>query len=287
MEVQTQWALAPYAPRLMLEKWLFNTASVLFDAEYASMILAPVAGILLLLLIYGAFRMFRSERRSVALFLLTLGAVIVVEQVATDVVTHGHQSTTARYLIPLWTAFLVSSSLLFGRLIADESGAVRKGWFAAFCAVLMCATASSAINSSATVWWDNNDNYPSTSIAKDINASSTPPLVVSEGHWTEVLVMSHYLEPQARFLLFKTQPPFPLPIAQDAFLLAPSAATLRAFRAQPGYAVVPVPVAPLESAAILSFHKAVQKSEKDVVASDRAKWQSTFLFRLESRVASI
>ncbi|MBV8435601.1 MAG: hypothetical protein JO029_15080 [Candidatus Eremiobacteraeota bacterium] len=280
--VETGWALSLYPPKLMLEKWLFNTGTVLFDAEYANMLLAPLAGLLLLVLAYAVFRFLRDENASTRWFVIALGGVIALQQILTDVITHGHESTTARYLAPLWVALLVVLALFFGRGIA---GGFRGGWIFAFCAVLALAGFSNAINSAAVAWWDNNDNYPSTTIAQRINDTSAP-LVLSEGHWTEVLVLSHYLEPQTRFVLFKSKPPSAWPPAANTFLLAPSTRTLDALASRPRLDLVQVPIRPLASDAMLSFHDALRKAQADVPGAQRLRWQNNFLFRLESRVAT-
>jgi uncharacterized membrane protein YqjE len=281
--VEQSWAFNPYPMKLMLEKWAFNAASVLFDAEYADMRLVVAAGLMLALLAYAAVWNIRRNRKS-AWFIATLGGTIAAEQILVDLATHGHESTTARYLIPLWISLLLSLAAFFAHAFEHRSRMVASGWFAAFAVVLVLAGISSKINSSAVVWWDNNDNYPSTSIAAEINASGASPLVVSEGHWAEVLVVSHYVAPQTQFFLFRNHPPAVIPLRHDAFLLAPSAATLRTMRENPRYSLVQVPIASLDSQALLNFHKNVRAAQRGL--SGGVSWQNAFLFRLEPRVAT-
>jgi len=281
--LEQKWGFDPYPLRLMIEKWAFNSASVLFDGEYARTQLMVFAAASLLLIAVAAVYVMRTEKPATRLFLIMLGGVIAVQQIGTDILTHGHESTTARYLVPLWLAALLVVATFLGRRLAVEPSRISTGWFAALLIVLAVAGTSSAMNSSAVVWWDNNDNNPSTTIAADINASGPTPLVVSEGHWAEVLVMSHYLRSGTHFVLFKHTPPLPLPHSLDAFLLTPSARTLADFRTQHEYELVPVPVAPLASSSVLSFHQAVQKAQS--VLQNRVTWQQSYLFRLENRVA--
>jgi uncharacterized membrane protein len=282
--VEMAWGFNPYPPRLYLEKWVFNFGAVLFDAEYTNMLLAPIAGVLLLFMLYGFIRAMRDETVSTRWMLLTLGGAIAVQQIATDILMHGHESTTARYLLPLWTALLVGLALFFGRRFMDASSRSAGVWLAVLCIVLLGSTVSSAINSSAIAWWDNNDNTPSTEIASVINASGPDPLVVSEGYWAEVMVLSHYVRPDTNFLLFKGEPPFPMQLARNSFLLVPSQTTLAAFRREPQYQLVPVPIQPMTSEAMLGFHRALKKTEATL--ANPIVWRKGFLYRLETRVAS-
>jgi len=282
IEIEQAWGFNPYPLRLDFEKWIFNAAAVLFDAEYADMLLAPLGGLLLILMLYAAIRVLRDEAPRVWWLLVALGGVVAAQQILTDVVTHGHESTTARYLLPLWLVTLAAVAMFFGRRMLSEDK-LRPAWFAGFCGVVALSMFSSILNSQAVVWWDNNDNTPSTTMAAQINASGAAPLVVSEGHWGEVLVMTHYVKPQTQFFLFKFLPPFPIPSKTPAFLLMPSKRTLAAFREHPGYDLVPVPIAPLTSRAVLTFHENVGAAQRGL--SDRVRWDTAYLFRLETRVA--
>jgi uncharacterized membrane protein len=256
MASSNAWAFTPYPLRVILEKWAFNAGSVLFDAEYANLRLVPIAAIVLILAIAAAVIALRKETPQTSWLLVALGASVAVPQIAVDFVTHGHTSTIARYMIPLWLVMLVALALFFGRRI-EERSLTYVAWSAAFCALLLVAGSSTAINSSAVGWWDNNDDYPWTRMANEINMSSHP-LVVSEGHWAHVLVMSHYVKPDTEFLLFKGAPPSGLRV-HDAFLMAPSDRTVTALESE-RYELAPIPIAPYTqaSAAIARFHESLE-----------------------------
>ncbi|MGB6985792.1 MAG: glycosyltransferase family 39 protein [Candidatus Aquilonibacter sp.] len=279
---EQQWTRIPYQLTAFISKWAFNTDTVLFDAEYADMRLLPIAAVMLFVILYSAFRLIRDESFRTWRLLVLLSAAIVLPQILLDLATRGHSSTESRYMIPLWLSLLVAVALLFGRALSRSRTGVAALPFAALCAVLAVATFSSARNSTAVVWWDNDDDYPSTAMAAEIDASGPRPLVVSEGHWAEVLVMSHYLSPDARLLLFKGTPPFPLPIARRTFLLAPSARTLAAFAREPQYALTAAALAPPGSEALLAFRAAVRK-RRPGATDDEAPGE--FLYRIQARVA--
>ncbi len=280
---EQQWTRIPYPLTAFISKWAFNTDTVLFDAEYADMRLLPLAAVTLFVMLYTVFRVIRDERFRTWWLLVLLSVAIALPQILLDIATRGHSSTESRYMIPLWLSLLVAVALFFGRALGrSRSGGVPILPFAGLCAVLAVATFSSARNSMAVVWWDNDDDYPSTAMAAEINASGPRPLVVSEGHWAEVLVMSHYLAPDTRLLLFKGTPPFPLPIARRTFLLAPSARTLAAFAREPQYALTPTALAPAESAALLGFRAAARKGHP---GSAEGEAPADFLYRIQVRVA--
>jgi uncharacterized membrane protein len=271
------WTKIEYPLRQFVEKWAFNAGTMLFDGEYASMRLLPVAAAALALIAYAAYRLFRDERPMVAWFVALPALVIAVPQILYDVATHGHESTESRYLIPLWFALLVALALFLDKRIRSGMRGFSGSWLTALAVVLLAAAGSDAINSSVPVWWDNDDNYPSTSMAAAIDASPSAPLVVSEGHWAEVLVMSHYVAGDTRFFLFKFTPPATLPLAANTFLLAPSPQIVATLRERAGYALDPVPVAPLLSTALLNFRRSML--DKNGGAADVASFGG-FLYRI-------
>jgi len=255
MASSNAWAFTPYPLRVILEKWAFNAGSVFFDAEYANLRLIPIAAVMLLLTLVAAVFVVRKEPASTTWLLVALGASVAIPQIAVDLVTHGHTSTVARYMIPLWMVMLIVVALFFGRGLSGSG--MQAFSFAALCAVLLVAGSSSAVNSAAVGWWDNNDDYPWTRMAGEINLGPHP-LVVSEGHWAHVLVMSHYVKPDAEFLLFKGAPPAGMRV-HDAFLMAPSGRTVTALESE-HYELQPVPIAPYTqaSAAISRFHESLE-----------------------------
>jgi hypothetical protein len=172
-----------------------------------------------------------------------------------DLLARAHASTEPRYLVPLWVALLVAVAIFFGRRIATSGTALNAPWLAAFCAVLALGAASSGESSGAPMWWDNQDHYPSTSIANSINGAGSSPLVVSLGPAPEVLVLSHYLRADARFLLLPDRGRLPRGLARSTFLLTPSIETLAELRARAAYSITAVPVAELAGAALTGFRR--------------------------------
>ncbi len=233
------WTDTSVTLRAWAKQWYFNVASVLFDAEFNNKWLAPVAAVAAIFLAYACYRVQRDESRQTASFLATLAIPITVAALALDIVTHGHGSTVARYLIPLWFAVLASVAIFLGRKLI-LNGRLHASWFAAFCVVLAITTVSTAINSSASAWWDNHD-IPSAFIARTVSAGDSPLVMAGLNPNPVVLEMSHYFPPSTTFLLFASAPPFPLPSGHTDFLLIPSPATLDAFRVHPGYSLQRVP----------------------------------------------
>ncbi|MGH7661230.1 MAG: glycosyltransferase family 39 protein [Vulcanimicrobiaceae bacterium] len=258
MSSSNEWLFTPYPVRIVAEKWLFNAGSVLFDAEYANLRLIPIAGAMLLVVLAGCVAFFREERHRSKWLLAAVGGAIALPQIAVDLAAHGHESTIARYMVPLWLVMLIGLGLFLGRRIERPSGALSVTWIAVLCGVLAVASASSVVNSSAIGWWDNNDDYPWTKMAAEINVTDHP-LVVSEGHWAAVLVMSHYVKPDTRFLLF-TSVPTSLPLTQNAFLLAPSQRIADALQRRYKFRVVPIRPYTQASAAVAKFHDALDSA---------------------------
>lgn len=249
----------PYSLTGYFGKWAFNIAAVLFDAEYARLWLAPLALGALLLLVWATIALFREQPRAVMVFIVSLGLFITIEQVLPDVIFGGHESTTARYVLPVWLALVLALAMFFGKQrLAPRAGRLNAVAVGFFLVVLFVAAVSSTINSASVAWWDNDGEYPSILIAARINNSGPAPIVVSEGHWSEVYVLSHYVKPDVSFLLFNRHPPFPINVTSTMFLLDPSRETLAAFKRQASYQLDPIPFASLVSAASVSFHTSLQ-----------------------------
>lgn len=280
------WASSPYPLYLTLEKWVFNIGAVFFDAEYANVHWAALTAVMLVLLFYSIVQLFRDETPVTKWFLTILGLVSAVPQLLIDLATHGHASAIARYQIPLWVALLLVLAIFIGRrLVTNDERYVNPAWCAVFCVILAISALSTAINSRAVSWWDNDDIYPSTSMAAVINAGGAAPLVLSEklrldlGVDWEVLVMSHYLSPSTRFLLFDRMPPFPLPNSASLYLLAPSKVTLAKFSHEPQYRLRAISIAPLGSALLQNYRKSLEHARVRTAVSTLPP--SAFLYRIQ------
>lgn len=249
------WTYTTYPLQLFIEKWCFNIGSVLFDAEYGNMRLLAIAIAMMLLIVYAVVRMFRDEKPATAWFVAAPALTIALPALLIDVLVRAHASTEPRYLVPLWIALLVAVAVFFGRRITSDGVVRNVPWLAGFCVVLVLQAASSAGSSGASMWWDNQDHYPSTSIAERIDAAGPSPLVVSAGPAPEVLVMSHYVPIDSQFLLLPDHGHLPHHLKRDTFLLTPSVATLAELRAGSAYSITPIPVTELASAALTGFHR--------------------------------
>jgi len=279
------WARNYYPFHLILEKWVFNLGAILFDAEYANLLLTPVAGAMLLLLIYSVVRLLRDESANVIWFLSTLAVGVALPQFLIDIATHGHASAIPRYEFPLWVALAAGLGLFFGRRIADDKKHAGLAWSLVFGATLTIAALSSAISSAAISWWDNDDEYPSSTMAAYINESGPSPLIVAErlrlelGVDWQLLVMSHYLAPATRLLLFTGEPP-PLPLSRSSntFLLMPSRATLAAFETNPNVELTPVWTYSLASSMLQGYRRSLREAQ-----GRRSSRDVAFLYRVYRR----
>jgi uncharacterized membrane protein len=270
------WTRVPYPALEFIEKWAFNIGAVLFDAEFSTLRYAPLAALIVAIIAAAVVMLFRTENRTTTTMLASIGVAISVPQIALDIVQHGHSSTEGRYMVPLWIALILAVAILFGRGIEGAERA-RKGWSACFCAVLVIAAWSCIVNSRATMWWDNDDPYPTIQMADAIVSHEPDPFVVSEGHWAEVLVIAHYLPPTTRFLLFKQPSSIPLASVDSGFVMAPSLATVAAIRAKPGEKLVPVNIGSADSAPLREFRSRAMSGSIDVTLPALA-----YLYRVEA-----
>jgi uncharacterized membrane protein len=235
------WTNVPLPPREFVQTWAMNVVDVLFDAEWAHRWLDPVAIGIFALIGYSVYRAGRDQRREAMWFLAVLALSSALPFLLYDGVTKSHGSIVSRFLTPLWIALLVWTAALFASRLAAHSGRVAAWWLGAFCAVIALGTASSAVNSASAVWWDNHD-FPSSFVGRMVDRGEHPLVLLNRNPNPIVLVLSHYVTPNTRFLLYARKPRFPADLAASTFLVMPDPSTLSAFRNHTRYGLQQLPL---------------------------------------------
>ncbi len=257
---QLDWGANGYPLKALAQKWTFNVGALFFDGEFRTLLLAPIAIAIVLVVLALVANFVRRGDRAIARVLVPFGVATFVVLVGRDALFHSHFSVIARYLTPMWIAALfVCAAMLFAAMQTPRTRVPATSLWA----VLLCAgIASIGLRGFAENWWDNNDQIAYQAVAREIDDVPSP-VMVSERHPHVPLVMARYLRATDDIVLF--QGPVPaLPGDRDAFVVAPSPETLAALSARSRGRYDVVNVSPKMRTIIASFHKDVLGATKTV-----------------------
>ncbi|MEL6222680.1 MAG: glycosyltransferase family 39 protein [Cyanobacteria bacterium J06627_8] len=226
----------------LVNVWLRNLSRVFFSTDLGT------ANLLLLgLLGYALYRLYRETPRETWLFIIVLISVSAVPLLVTDVLTGGISSTRIRYLIPSYVgihlAFAYWLSRCLPRLTVNSPPRPQPKWLWTSVALVMLIgmVTVSIIDATRIVSWTKSDKgayYPA--IATAINAAETP-VVISDSSPTYILALSRLLSPNVALHLV-TRPIFleSVDTFSDIFVFDPSRRLQRVLQDKWGYDLEPV-----------------------------------------------
>lgn len=187
--------------------------------------LVPFILILLALISYSIYFLYRQTSQRVWLFVLTLIGVTAIAFIVPDFVL-GKRYGTTRFITPC----ILGIQLSLAHLLAIKttsffvSNQRQKIWeIVAFMLVLL-GVISCTISSKAEMWWNKapDKNKDNLQIAEIVNQSNQP-LMIKDGDLIPVQVLGYLLEPKVRFQLVKESDIPKIPDGfSDVFFLQPS-----------------------------------------------------------------
>jgi uncharacterized membrane protein len=161
----------------------------------------PIVLLVLALIIYAIYFLYRQTERPVWLFAIVLIGSICLPLMILDFGL-GKRYGTTRYILPsiigiqLAVAYLLSAKLTF----ADRSKWQQRIWSFIFCGLISVEISSSVLSSQAQMWWNKMpelyQDYPK--VATVIDRSSRP-LVITDAGITSVQILGHIVNEKTRF----------------------------------------------------------------------------------------
>jgi uncharacterized membrane protein len=187
--------------------------------------LVPFILIILALIGYSMYFLYRQTPQRVWLFVLTLIGVTAIAFIVPDFVL-GKRYGTTRFITPCILGIQLSLAHL---LVAKNtslflSNQRKKVWEIATFMLVLSGVISCTISSRAEMWWNkapdkNKDNFQ---IAEIVNQANQP-LLIKDGDLIPVEVLGYLLEPKVQFLLPKESDLPKIPDGfTDVFLFQPS-----------------------------------------------------------------
>lgn len=236
----TAWTVKKHNLLYLVKAWISDLSRVFLDLGVdrdSGALLVPLIffiPILLILVGYSLYYLWRKTPKHIWLFILTLIGVTALSLILPDVIFGGRSSTTARYLIPCYLGVHIAIAYLLATQITFIVNIQRqKLWQLVMIVLVSSGVLSCAIMSPASDWW--NTGYYDAEVERIIN-QATYPLLISDIEIADILSLSYRLDPKVRLqlepqcytcrldsqLVFKpNKPKFPDGFS-DVFLYMPS-----------------------------------------------------------------
>ncbi|MBE9127200.1 MULTISPECIES: glycosyltransferase family 39 protein [unclassified Coleofasciculus] len=167
--------------------------------------LIPFSFVLLMVLAlvsYSIYFLFRNSPERVWLFVLTLIATPALALILPDLIFGGQRSLVTRYLIPTFLGIQLAVAYLFATKLTPTASKLcsQKLWKGGIVVLISIGVLSSVNISQSEVWWNKADDNIHHTLASIINQAKKP-VVISDDWFPNVLSFSHQLEPKVRFQL--------------------------------------------------------------------------------------
>ena len=218
----------------LLNQWFLNLNRVFINGELYSFNL-----VLVLLVSYALFFLWRKTPQRTWLFVLTLVAVPFLALAIPDVRMGGERSLRIRYLFPAYLGIQIACAyLLTSQAIAIEWAKTwkQKIWQFVLAIVLAGGILACSVNAQTQVGWSKSIRksgyYP---VAANLINRADRPLVISDEPDIDILSFSYELKPTVKFQLVETPRQLKIPQGFDTIFLLNPSRRLRSALTRQGY----------------------------------------------------
>lgn len=211
----TSWraSLKPTLPEL-LQGWFRQPGRAFFDLNPSfhdplvyRIILMLANFILLVLVAYSLYVLYRKTSQRIWLFIFTLIGATLLPLALRDLILGGILSITPRYLTPSYLGFeLVVAYLLVTKFTSISSNIrQQKLWQFVPIAVVSVGVLCCAVISQADVWWNKGkvETLQDFREAAHIINQANNPLLISDDRTDTLMSVSYLLEPKVKILLIE------------------------------------------------------------------------------------
>jgi len=213
----TGWTAGHLSAPLYLGKWLFNAGTVFFDLDYVTLLLAPVAFLLVAAALWSVWTLVRTSSVREWSFVALVGGISALTLLGPDLVLHQSRAGQSRYLTPLW----LSLELAVAYALTSGSEVAKRRVFrdVVLSAFFIAGILSCAIGSSARTWWiaSNQKTLPAIASALALQPSATLIYVDDDDMLLEILPLSR---PSLHFTIHSEIDAAALGAPRDSFLIA-------------------------------------------------------------------
>ena len=203
IEQKTSWA-SSYQTSLInrVHLWKFNLSLLFVDFDYDFSSKNILLYLILILVIYSIYFLYRYTPKRVSMFVLTLMGVTALAQIFPDVTLGGRRSITPRYLLPSYIGIQLAVAYLLTTKIAVLSTDLwrKRLWQLVLIVLILLGVLSSGVSTQAKGWWTKGLSPNNLQVASIINQANQP-LMISDAFYPYILTLSHLLNPEVRLQL--------------------------------------------------------------------------------------
>ena len=206
----TDWSVKEFNLLLLPKRWVGNLSRVFLDFGFDesttlanAIVFVPLLLGLLILIAYSFYFLCSQTSKKVWLFILTLIAIPLMVLLFLDVTSGRLLSGTTRYLMPPYIGVQLTVIYLFSAKMTAFDRTIRSQqfWSLVFVAILTGSVLSCVMSFQARVWWSKGEAKHLDRIAKIVNQTDRPVLVVSDDYLARILALSYLLKPESNLQL--------------------------------------------------------------------------------------
>lgn len=201
----------------LIVTWLGNISRAFLDLGVNSSTsitylipLGIVIVIIVSVVIYSLYFIYKNTPKQVWLFVLTLIATPALALIIPDLIFGGYRSAMSRYLMPCQLGILIAVAYLLTNKLSSISLPrwQQKLWQLSGAVLISSAILSCIVSAQAETWWNIAYGYQFYPVASIIN-KATRPLVISEisgNNLGNLIALSYKLKPEVKFQLLEKPP---------------------------------------------------------------------------------
>ncbi len=196
------------------------------DSNKLKFALIPFIGIILTLIGYAVYVLYRKSSKKVWIFILTLIGSVGLPLIVLDFVFQKRYGTT-RYILPCILGIQLTVAYLFATKIRFSSTKIfqKQLWSVVGLLIIVSGIASCVISSQSQMWWnkfpEKHEQY--LKIANIVSRSDKALLISDRNIVPEIQILGHLVVPKVKFQVVpENQLPEISSDFSDIFLLQPS-----------------------------------------------------------------
>ncbi|MEO8285655.1 MAG: glycosyltransferase family 39 protein [Chloroflexota bacterium] len=208
--------------------WILNLGYPFIDVDfgYDSWLTYLVRWPAIILIGFALYYLFRTTPRQVWLFVVTLIGVTAAAYLVPDLLTGGVRSTVSRYLFPCFIGIELAVAYALSGLLTSARMWSRWTGRAVAATAVVVGVVSCTISMGADTWWTKTVSPELPQVARAVNASEHPLLIVSNPWPTNIgdaFSLSYMLDPKVRLELVQDASAPVIPDGfSDVFLFNPT-----------------------------------------------------------------
>ena len=207
------WASVKMSPLSLVKRWAGIVSRIFIDfgldsndsLTSALPLFIPIL-IVLFLVGYSIYFIYRQTPKRVWLFTLTLIGITPLALIAEDLIFGGLLSTTARYLFPCFLGIQLTVAYLLATQLTFSVKWQQKLWQIAMIVLISSGVLSCVASSQAEVWWNKGSSVTKNDpeVAHIINQAAHPLLISNTDGGADVgyvMSLSYLLDPKVKLQL--------------------------------------------------------------------------------------